>query len=117
MLTYNWITATLGLGAATIIVLLMRRNALYTRYSMWWFATAALVLALGLFPGISDKIAAYFNIGYPPALIFAMAIVLLVIKMLFMDIDRSDQELRIRRLTQRIALLQERLERVESEED
>ena len=116
MMTYNWITALLGLGAASVIVLLMRRNALYTRYGMWWFTTAALLLTLGLFPQISDKLAIFFDVGYPPALVFAAAIVLLVVKMLFMDLDRSDQELRIRRLTQRMALLQERLERVEQKD-
>jgi hypothetical protein len=111
MLTYNWITALLGLGAASAIVVLLRRNALYTRYSMWWLAIAGLVLIFGLFPRLSDRLAAIFHVGYPPALMFAAAIVLLVIKILFMDLDRSNQELRIRRLTQRIALLQERLER------
>ena len=117
MLTYNWITALLGLGAASVIVVLLRRNALYTRYSMWWLAAAGLVFILGLFPWISDKLAAFFGVGYPPALMFAAAIVLLVIKILFMDLDRSDQELRIRRLTQRVALLQERLENSQGNEE
>lgn len=112
MLTYNWITALLGLGAATVIVVLMRRSALYTRYSPWWLGVAVLLLVLGLFPRLSDIIAEYFGVAYPPALVFAGAIVLLVVKTLFMDLHRSDQELRIRRLTQRVALLQEELERV-----
>ena len=111
MQTYNLITALLGLGAAGVIVALMRRNALYTRYSLWWLGVAAILTALGLFPRISDVLARYFGVGYPPALIFAVAIVLLVVKMLFMDLERSKQELQIRRLTQRVALLQERLDR------
>ena len=112
MMTYNWITALLGLGAATLIVVLMRRSALYTRYSLWWLGVAVLLLVLGLFPRLSDMVAEYFGVAYPPALVFAAAIVLLVVKTLLMDLHRSEQELRIRRLTQRVGLLQEELERV-----
>lgn len=111
MLTYNLATAVLGLCAAAVIIVLIRRNALYTRFSFWWLAVAAALLVLGFFPGLSDILAKLFGVGYPPTLIFAAAIVLLLVKMLFMDLERSDQELRIRRLTQKLALFEERLER------
>lgn len=110
MLSYNLTTAALGLCGAAAIVVLVRRNVLYTRYVLWWMLVAAIIVVVGLFPRVSDLAAHFLGIGYPPALVFAAAIVFLLVKILLMDMDRSDQELRIRRLTQRLAILQQRLD-------
>ncbi len=91
-------------------MLFARRNILYTRFAAWWFLLAGVVILLGLFPGLTDLLAHYFQVGYPPAIAFTAAIVFLLIKILLMDIDRSHHETRIRRLTQRLAILEAELE-------
>jgi hypothetical protein len=47
-----------------------------------------------------------FGIHYPPILLLICAMCVVLIKLLFMDIDRSRQERQIRLLFQRLAILE-----------
>lgn len=105
-MNYTLTTAVLGLAGALALLLLVRRNILYVRYSLWWIAVGVCMAVLGIFPRISDILAAWVGVSYPPTLILVGALFMLLIKILFMDIERSRQEVRTRRLVQRIALLQ-----------
>lgn len=107
--TYRIITAAMGLVSGGLIIHFARRNSLYTRFASWWFVLAGLIIVLGLFPRLTDVAARFLDIGYPPAIAFTGAIVFLLIKILLMDIDRSHHESRIRRLTQRLAMLEAEL--------
>jgi hypothetical protein len=53
-----------------------------------------------------DFIAGKFGIAYPPILAVVVGVGLVLVKMLTMDLDRSRQEQKIRRLTQRLAILE-----------
>ena len=105
-MNYTLTTAILGLAGGVALFLLVRRNILYVRYSLWWIAVAVGIALLGLFPKISDTLAAWAGVSYPPTLILVVAIFMLLLKILFMDIERSRQEARTRRLVQRMAMLQ-----------
>jgi hypothetical protein len=105
MMNYEYTTAAIGVIVTMVVFYLMRRNVLYPRYAIWWMGCAVGILVLGLFPKISDLLAGYAGVAYPPALIFTIALVLLCIKMLLMDIERSRLESRLRRLMQRNAIL------------
>ncbi len=110
MISLQWTTGILGVSIALIIIFLVRRDHLYTRYSVWWLSMAAAIFILGVFPRISDVLAGWLGVSYPPSLIFILAGVLYVLKILTMDIERSKMEVKIRRLTQRLAIMEERLE-------
>jgi len=103
---YTLTTAILGLAGSLAMLILVRRNILYVRYSLWWILVALGTAVLGLFPRISDILAARLGVSYPPTLILVAAVFMLLVKILFMDIQRSRQEMRSRRLVQRMALLQ-----------
>lgn len=111
---YKILTSFLGIALAATILFLARRNVLYSRYCLWWLFIAAAVLLFGVFPGLSDVIGGYLGVKYPPVLILIGAVVLLFIKSLSMDIERSRQEVRIRRLVQRLSMLQAQLETMEA---
>jgi len=100
------ITGVIGITAAIIIVILIRRDHLNVRYGLWWMAVAVAFALLGLFPAFFDTIAVYFGVAYPPILALTIGVVVLVIKILLMDIERSRNAIRSQRLTQRIALLE-----------
>jgi hypothetical protein len=95
---------------------LIRKHSISVRYTFWWIAVCAGILAFTIFPRLSDAVVKFLGIGYPPAFIFFVAILLLFVKTLFMDIDRSNQEIRIKRLIQRLAILEADLERKQDEE-
>lgn len=100
------ITGLIGIVTAVTIVVLIRRDHLHVRYGLWWMAAALVFALLGLFPSVVDGIAHRLGIGYPPALALSLGLVVLVIKILVMDIERSRNAIKMQRLIQRVALLE-----------
>jgi len=99
------ITGVIGIAAAVTIVILIRRDHLHVRYGLWWMTAAIVFALLGVFPAIFDEIAHFFGIAYPPVLALTLAVVVLVIKILVMDLERSRNAIKLQRLIQRVALL------------
>ena len=99
---YNFTTATIGILVVFSLLYLIRKNSIYVRYTFWWLAICGGILLFSIFPQLSDVIVRFLGISYPPALIFFIAILMLFVKILSMDIERSRQEIRIRRLVQRL---------------
>lgn len=100
------ITGIIGVATAIAIVVLIRRDYLHVRYGLWWMVAAITFALLGLFPALFDNIARFLGIAYPPVLALTLGAVILVLKILVMDIERSRNAIRMQRLTQRIALLE-----------
>ncbi len=100
------ITGIIGFATAITIMILIRRDHLHVRYGLWWMAAAVIFGLLGLFPALFDSFAQQIGISYPPMLALTIAVLVLVIKILVMDIERSRNAVRVQRLTQRIALLE-----------
>lgn len=116
-ISYNLTSLILGLVIAGVIILLVRKDRLHTRYSLWWLMIALGSIVLGAFPRLIDRIAAIFGVHYPPVLLIVAGIGLILIKMLTMDIDRSEQERKLRILVQRLAVFEgEKPEEPEKEE-
>lgn len=104
MLSYQLLSAGLGVALATLILLLVRRDHIQIRYALWWLLVALVVLVFGFYPQLIDKIAKLIGVGYPPVLLMVGGIAALIIKMLYMDIEHSRQEREIRRLAQQLAI-------------
>lgn len=111
MISYHITAAVLGLAVAATILFLVRRDHMRISYAYWWLLVAAMALLLGIFPKITDAIAPYLGIAYPPVLVLSCGIAAVLIKMLLMDLEHTRQEREIRRLTQRLAIYEERAER------
>ena len=104
------ITAGLiGLLLAGAILFMVRRDHLHGSYALWWLAVAAAILVLGVFPPVIDWLARITGISYAPVLPIIVGIGMILIRMLKMDVDRSRRERQIRRLTQKLAILEEEL--------
>jgi hypothetical protein len=96
----------LGAGLALGILWLVRRDQLHGSYAIWWLLLAALALVLGVFPGTVDRVGAWFGVAYPPMLLAAVAIIAILLKLLAVDIDVTRRERRLRRLLQKVAILE-----------
>lgn len=103
--------ALLGILIAGSILVLVRRGHLHGGQAAWWLVAAAAALAFGAFPGAVDRLGALFGVAYPPMLLVVLAIVALLIKLLQADIELARKERRLRRLTQKMALLEYELDR------
>lgn len=110
------LTAAIGLLAAAVIVVLIRRDRLHVRYGLWWMAVAALFALLGFLPGLFDRLAGALGVAYPPALVLTLGLVVMVVKILVMDIERSRNMVRLNRLVQRVAMLEAELRELQGGE-
>ena len=99
----------LGVLLAGAILYLVRRDHLHGSYALWWLAVAVVILLLGVFPPVIDWLGRVTGISYPPVLPIIVGIGMILIRMLKMDIDRSQQERQLRRLTQKLAILDQEI--------
>jgi hypothetical protein len=111
-MSYQWTTIIIGLALATTILWLVRRAHLHGPYALWWVGVAVVVVGVGFFPHLFDSLALQLGVNYPPILAVVLGFSLLLIKMLTMDLERSRQERQIRRLAQRMAILEAKLAEV-----
>jgi len=96
----------MGLGLAVGILLLVRRDHLYIRQGIFWIAVAFFSLVFGFWPFLIDTMGSVLGIAYPPTLLFLVAIIVLVLKALLGDIALTKLQRDLRRLNQRIAMLE-----------
>jgi len=106
MKDYHYTVLVLGVGLAAGILYLVRRDHLYIRQGLFWIVAAVVSLAFGIWPYLIDSFGSLLGIAYPPTLLFLVAILVLVIKALFADIALTKLRRDLRRVNQRIALLE-----------
>ena len=112
MVTGQITSAILGIALAGAILFLVRRDHLHGPYAVWWFAVAAATFVLGVFPSVVVWLGHLTGILYAPVLPIIIGLSLVLIRLLKLDINRSKQERQIRRLTQKLAILEQELVRV-----
>ena len=106
------VSGILGVGIAVLILYLIRRDHLHSRYALWWLPAALVIAVFGVYPNLTDRIAPLLGIAYPPVLVLMLGMLVLVVKILVMDIERSRNERKLHRLVQRVAMLEARIERL-----
>ena len=93
-----------------VVFELIRSRRLRERYALLWLLTGVVLLVLSVWRDGLNTIAGWFGIsGYPPAILFAVAILFILLVLLHYStvISRLSDESMI--LAQRVALLEERL--------
>ena len=108
-MTSQLTSAAIGILLAGAILYLVRRDHMHGSYALWWLAIAAAILLLGVFPPVIDGLGRITGISYPPILPIIVGIGMILIRMLRTDIDRSRQERQLRRLAQKLAILEQEL--------
>lgn len=106
MKDYHLTVLVVGFGLAYAILYLVRRDHLYIRQGLFWILVALLSLGLAIWPTLIDTLGGALGIAYPPTLLFLVAIVVLVVKALLADITSTRLKRDMRRLNQRLAMLE-----------
>jgi hypothetical protein len=104
--TYYYTALALGLVLAGFILYLVRRDHIYIRQGIFWILVAVASLAFAIWPGLIDVVGRVLGIAYPPTLLLLVAIAVLVVKALLGDIAMTKVRRDVRRLNQRIALME-----------
>ena len=114
---------SIAAAIASVILLLVvfeliRSRRLRERYALLWLLTGVVLLVLSLWRGGLNTIASWFGIsGYPPAILFAVGILFILLVLLHYStvISRLSDQSTI--LAQRLALLEERFRGLEDPGD
>jgi hypothetical protein len=117
MIPYKITTTIIGAIIFLIIFMLVRRGKLQEKFALTWFSIGLVVVILGLFPIIIDKIAWVTGISYPPALLFAIGVGVLLIQNLYLFIFTSQNEVRIKELLQQVAVLNKLVDDLRTSKD
>ena len=111
MISLHLTTALLGIGLAVLILHLIRRDHLYLMHGLFWVAVAGTAAVLGAWPRLTDWLGRLLDIRYPPALLLLLACMVLFVKALHADMVNTRIERDVRRLNQRLAMLEADIER------
>jgi len=92
---------------------LIRRRRLDEGYSLLWLGCGLLFLGFSFWRKALDYLAGLVGINYPPAALLLLLIFGLIVAMIQFSVIVTRQRHQIKALTQRLGLLEERLEQVE----
>ncbi|SRR5258706_49894 len=106
MKIYHIVVLVMGLGLAFGILYLVRRDHIYIRQAVFWIAIAFVSFLFGIWPYLIDTLGSALGIAYPPTLLLLVAILVLIVKALLGDIAFTQVRRDLRRLNQRIALIE-----------
>ena len=106
MKSYYYTVLVIGVALAGGILYLVRRDHIYIRQGVFWIAVAFATLALAIWPNLIDTLGTALGIAYPPTLLLLVAIAVLIVKALLGDIAMTKVRRDVRRLNQRIALME-----------
>ncbi len=112
MLDAQITAAILGIGLAGAIFYLVRRDHLHGPFAAWWLMVAAATLVLGMFPSVVVWLGKLSGINYAPVLPIIIGLSMVLLRLLKLDIDRSRNERQMRRLTQKLAILEQEIEQL-----
>ena len=106
----------LGAAASLLLILvvleLVRGRRLKERYALLWLATGVVLLVLSVWRDGLNTLAGWFGVtGYPPAVLFAVATLFILLVLLHYSTVISKLTDENVELAQRIALLEERVQR------
>lgn len=108
-MTLSILSLVVGLSLAGTILFLVRRDHLHGPYALGWLLLAVLIIIVAIVPASIDWVGQAVGIYYPPILLCLLAIAALLIKSLVSDLERSRQERKIRRLSQKLAIIEREL--------
>lgn len=97
-------------SASLLLVVLefVRRKRFLERYALMWLFSALVLLALSLWQGALEGLAAAVGINYPPNALFLVAFGFVLILLLHFSLAVSKLSDQTKVLAQRVALLEER---------
>lgn len=96
-----------------IVIELIRSRKLRERYALLWLATAGVILFFAVWRSGLHDLSRALGIAYPPNALFVLAMLFVLVLLLHFSTVISKLSDRSTLLTQRLALLEERLRELE----
>jgi len=116
-MSYRTVLVLIGICVFIAVISLVRKARFQEKHAIWWIFIALAVLVCSFFPSIIDCIGRYLGIHYPPIFLLVIAACLILIKLLSLNISISDNEVKIKELAQRLAIMEKKLTDIKKDED
>jgi hypothetical protein len=100
-----------GLLICAVIFELIRRKHLLERFALLWLAAGIFILVLAIWQGLLTKLSHAVGIYYPPAALFGLGFLFVLLMLLHFSITISRLSDQNKVLAQRVAILREELDR------
>ena len=111
MITYQTTSGILSIIIVVLILWLIRSDNLHPKIASGWILLACTIGIIGLFPEISNWIANKLGVHYAPTIVLVIGMIVIFLKLLQLDIARSQVDKKVAILTQRLVVLEKRFER------
>jgi hypothetical protein len=98
-----------------VVIELIRARKLRERYALLWLGTAGVILIFAVWRSGLHQLSQSLGIAYPPNALFALAMLFVIVLLLHYSTVISKLSDRSTMLTQRLALMEERLRELEEE--
>lgn len=108
-LKFRLIMAAILLIGFVIIINMVRKKSLDLRYALIWLALIAMILVIGIVPGLLGVITHFIGIYDAMNMVFFMGFVFLIVVTFFLTAALSRNSNRIKALTQQVALLEKQV--------
>lgn len=115
-------TATfLAVGASVLtfifVFVLLRRGVLREKYAVLWLLVSGVAFLFAVIPGALRWVSDLLGIETPSNLLFFITVVLLVLVSVQLSYELSRHEMRIRRLAEEVALLNDEVRELRKRDD
>lgn len=95
-----------------LIYQLIRKKRLKEQYALLWIGLSVLMIFLSMFPAILEAIARVMNVSYPPALLYLLGFIGILLILLHLTVVVSKLTERNIKLTQLSAIHKQQLEQL-----
>jgi hypothetical protein len=102
-------------GLFVVVFELVRRKRLMERYALLWLFSAAVLLALAVWKGMLEQVAAAIGIYYAPSALFVIAFGFILVLLLHFSLVISRLADQNKVLAQRLSIVQHRVEELEND--
>lgn len=116
-MTANILAAAAASITFLFVFYLLRRGALREKYAVLWLIFSGAALFFAVFPGALVWLSHLIGVAEPVNLLFFVTLVLLVLVAVQLSYELSRHEMRIRRLAEEIALLQDEINHMKRRTD
>jgi hypothetical protein len=115
-MSVTFFAALSSLVIFAVVIELIRTGRLRERYALLWLATAVVILLFGLWRDGLDVLSDALGIAYPPNALFVLAMAFVLLLLLHYSTVISRLSDRTTTLTQRLAILEQRLRELEGQD-
>ena len=110
----NIVSIIISLGFLLFVIQQVRKKRLSEAYSLLWVGTGIVFITVSAWPQLLGHISNFIGIQYPPATLFLLLIVCMLLLCFQFSILLTVRSKQTKRLTQEIALLKNKLENLQS---